>query len=381
MSVTPLHLEELLIPLLASLPAATISSEPPTALLPFLSPILRQRVQILSSLSSDPWIHLLCYNEENIPKLKASILTSKLDPHPASGLVELDWETESQVQFKRVDAETLQALVVVHSLNLAIKLVWCTNDATGNGGSSGWRIGEIESYKSQHLAWGSLSLPCAEEIFRRAEGWEASNSSKVPLAQAVEAETEVDDDKYWAQYEKTSAQSCTGTPAHGSQQSSPLGSPSKDEAYYARYASIQPALDNDGPTEAHALDIIEGALSPEHPANGLGLHLSQTAGISQVHHSDEAPAVTTGESLIPNTTIPIQCSRRGSDISSQRKSTFGELSLPSHSSLDSKSAVKLHISTSLRSLFRLACATELEGEFDQIVRSELDALNRINHPN
>ena len=58
-------------PLLPALGPATVSATPPQAILPLLSPILRQRVQLLSSsdATADPWIRLLCRDPANVARL------------------------------------------------------------------------------------------------------------------------------------------------------------------------------------------------------------------------------------------------------------------------------------------------------------------------
>ncbi|KAL9032118.1 MAG: hypothetical protein Q9180_006688, partial [Flavoplaca navasiana] len=65
MSIPPPAAETLLPPLLACLPTAFASTRPPPALLPLLSPILRQRVQLLSGSTSSPsdsWLTKLTWD-------------------------------------------------------------------------------------------------------------------------------------------------------------------------------------------------------------------------------------------------------------------------------------------------------------------------------
>src|SRR5271169_3321698 len=114
--------------LLASLPAAAVSSQPPTALLPLLSPILRQRVQLLSAATEDPWLPLLCYDPEKASKLSAIAQSDIFEPHPVSGEVEVDWNSEVETRFRRVDEETFEAYVSLREFELSVKLLWCTGD-------------------------------------------------------------------------------------------------------------------------------------------------------------------------------------------------------------------------------------------------------------
>jgi len=131
----------ILAPLLTSLPGDSVSNKPPAAVLPVLSPILRQRVQLLSSSSNEPWIRLLSYDTAKAAKLPGVVQTERLEPHPASGEIEMDWDSEIKLQYRRVDAETLQALAVLEELELFFRLVYCTGDQEGGG--DGWRVGEV----------------------------------------------------------------------------------------------------------------------------------------------------------------------------------------------------------------------------------------------
>ncbi len=56
--------------------------QPGPAVLPILSPILRQRVQLLSSGSNDPWIRLLTYDISKVPRLIEIAQSGNLEPHP-----------------------------------------------------------------------------------------------------------------------------------------------------------------------------------------------------------------------------------------------------------------------------------------------------------
>lgn len=196
------QIELLLSPLLASLPAAAAAPEPPKALLPLLSPILRQRVQLLSGASSDPWLPLLCYDSSKAPQLEKAVRNERLEPHPVSGEVEVDWDAEVYVRYKRVDEETLQALVSLADLGLNVRLVWCVNDEVGGG--DGWRIGEVSVLDKAESSWGASSISAAEDLFES-----TTHTSTQHLSAATDGNTLLtpdegdDDDDYWAQYDKT----------------------------------------------------------------------------------------------------------------------------------------------------------------------------------
>lgn len=137
-AIPPPSPPELLTPLLPALTAAAASKEPADAVLPLLSPILRQRVKFLAPSSSEPWLRLLCYDTGKAAKLAEIVVNPALEPHPVSGEVEVDWDYDSETRFRRVDSETLQALVLLKELGLTFQLLYCVGDA----GRWRWVAGE-----------------------------------------------------------------------------------------------------------------------------------------------------------------------------------------------------------------------------------------------
>lgn len=130
----------LLPPLLACLPTAFVSPQPPPALLPLLSPILRQRLQILTSVSTSPdesWLKLLCWDNAKAERLQSIVENTTFEPHPVSGEIELT--DDMPATYKRIDDETLQSLVVLPEYSLAVIYLWCPDDEHGRG----WRVAEL----------------------------------------------------------------------------------------------------------------------------------------------------------------------------------------------------------------------------------------------
>ncbi|KAF7876925.1 uncharacterized protein EAF02_008145 [Botrytis sinoallii] len=297
--------EQLLSPLLASLPAASVSPQPPTALLPLLSPILRQRVQILSSTSNEPWLPLLCYDDSNVSKLQQAIKNDRLEAHPVSGEVEVDWESEVEIQYRRLDEETLQALVVLRDLALSARLV--------------------------------LS---SQVVSNAAKDTEAEND---------------DDDDYWAQYDNTPAR--TPAPKHSPAPHSMQNvsrSADDEDSYYATYADVQPAMDSHDPDEA-AQNGTYRRTSP-HEAKPWS---ESSSGI--INEGDYVEVVQP---------------RPGSRTSSSGSETVAKLEKRAHAREQSEVGIKQHISTSVKSLYRLAKVSGIErAEFDRLIRTELDCLS------
>jgi len=403
--ILPPRTEQILAPLLASLPAATISPSPPTALLPILSPILRQRVQILSSTASEPWLPLLCYDTANASKLESVVKNEAFEPHPVSGEVELDWDSV-QSRYKRIDEETLQCLISIPDIELAVKLIWCVNDEMGGG--DGWRIGEVNVLDTESKeTWGQSTVPDAERAFETARtqnhtqntngnhlsAYNRTNGTNSLLT--PEAEEEEDDDDYWAQYDNTPAR--TPAPKHSpapqaiavDRREDQPPSAEEEASYYAQYASVQPAMDNHDPDEAEQNGAIESSLGKDEITTELQQHLSHqnahpelhdtSAAWSEGHPDDPALYHKRNSSQSPHEIEGLAHPRPGSSTGSTGSDTVAKLekrALDHAVREQSEVGIKQHIGTSVKSLYRLARVAGIErGEFERIVRTELDCLS------
>ncbi|KAF7859720.1 hypothetical protein EAF04_008799 [Stromatinia cepivora] len=376
-TITTSKVEQLLAPLLASLPAASVSPQPPTALLPLLSPILRQRVQILSSTSDEPWLPLLCYDASNISKLEQAIRNDRLEAHPVSGEVEVDWESEVEIQYRRIDEETLQALVILRDLSLTVQLVWCVGDELGGG--DGWRIGEVGAYDPENQGWGKKDIASAETAFisgtpqlsTQASGTLSNVSNG---AKDTEAE-DGDDDDYWAQYDNTPSR--TPAPKHSpAPQSMQNSSKSADdeESYYAQYADVQPAMDNHDPDEAAQNGTVETSLGQDDQITStLQQNLQNHTPSHEVKpwDSESSSAIMNGGEY-----VEVVQPRPGSRTSSSGSETVAKLEKRAEAREQNEIGIKQHISTSVKSLYRLAKVAGIErAEFDRLIRTELDCLS------
>jgi hypothetical protein len=369
----PSNLDSLLSPLLASLPTASISPSPPTALLPLLSPILRQRVQILSSASQDPWLPLLTYNETDAPKLEKVVNNSRFEPHPVSNEVEVDWESEVEVGYKRVDEETLHALVKLREFELGVKCVWCVNDEAGGG--DGWRIGEVlvlEEEKDEE--WEVRSIELAEAGFASTNR-NATQISKVPVSKKEEEEEE--DDDYWAQYDNTPAQTPGPNDTRHNRSSNANvrngnGATDEDE-YYAQYASVQPAMDNHDPDEAQENGHVESSLGKEEVTSHYQAQLSSQHESELRKDSEAWGEAQKVEDLVLHPR-PSSSQSSGSDTVAKLE----KLAQDGNNRESSELGIKQHIGTSVKSLWRLAKVVGMEREeFERIVRTELDLLGMM----
>lgn len=322
-------------PLLATLPAAAVSPQPPTALLPLLSPILRQRVQLLASPGSGPWLSLLCYDASQFLKLDTIAKSEKLEAHPVSGHVEVDWEYDVEVQYKRLDEETLQALVVFQELGLTAKLLWCVGDVEGGG--DGWRIGAVSVQEGENT-WGSKSIGAAEAEYNVASEKEDAGNEGTP--------EEDDDDDYWAQYDTT-----PGTTPAPKLSPAPVGDGNQDEdSYYAQYASVQPAMDNHDPDEDNG---VESSLGKDEVASIYGNGSAGLQGGDELHSTSNVWSDADLDSYQQD---------RGdrTDIleprprSSGSDTTVENLERKAEYESNSEVGIKQHIGTTIKSLYRLA---------------------------
>lgn len=373
-AIHPPAARELLAPLLGSLPAAAIASEPPTALLPLLSPILRQRVQLLSASIKEPWLSLLCYDHSKTAKLEQAVKNEALEPHPVSGEVEVDWDYDVDISYRRVDQETLQALISLRELGLNVKLVWCVGDELGGG--DGWRIGEVGVPDGSETSWGQKTIADAEE----------ASKTKVPEIPHITngnsnlvVQEDDNDDDYWAQYDNTPSR----TPAQNSPAPPTLANGSQslpdEDAYYAQYAGVQAAMDNHDPDEARQNGNIESSLGKDEITAELQQTLSSppdvTPGALAWSSSNvrEAAPYTNGISetlLHPRPASSTGSS--GSDTVAKLEKRAAANALRDQNEL----GIKQHISTSMKSLYRLAKVSGIDREeFERLVTTELECLS------
>ncbi|KAI9798905.1 MAG: hypothetical protein M1833_004408 [Piccolia ochrophora] len=347
------------------------SPRPPPALLPLLSPILRQRVQLLSTTSStsDSWLPLLCWNEALGTRLSEIIENSNFEPHPVSGEVEL--KDPDQILYRRVDEETLQAKLDLEDSSLTAIYIWCPND--DEHGSNGWRLSELRPFEAENprdQTWySSISAandhPGSSEAVSplerpTAQSQIASNGGSAPPEQRdARNDDEDDDDAYWRQYDNASSQQ---TPAKSRSPAPPttrrdtkgrrdpaISSMSAEQKYYAQYESVQPALDPDEPSSVSPSEARNAKQPTKFPPTAF-----------------EPQPLTS--------TPPVKNPRRLS--SSPPSSPVQRMEASAVTQSAAEAGIKTHVSASLKSLFRLARAAGIERvEFERLVSRELEVLN------
>ena len=374
--ITPPAPQRLLPPLLACLPTACASPHPPPALLPLLSPILRQRVQYLSTTAStsDSWLPLLCWDTHQARKLAGISKNEAFEPHPASGEVEIPDVRE--IRYRRLDTETFHAQIVLTDVDLALSYLWCKVESEDETGA--WRLAELSPISTSlenDTWWQSIS-----EANRRCEENQYTidgNIKETILTVNDKAHgngEEEDEDNYWASYDKTPGKTATvpkqqnlANAAHDG------GAINSDANYYARYADTQPALDNDDPSEHYTAggeSILRGDTVASAFARPRENPLSPTPITFPEHVLDHKQHVDS----------PMLEHPRPASSASSGSVTVDRLEASAKNHFMAEQAIHSHISTSFKSLFRLARNSGMERiEFVRRIQAELETLPMIDH--
>ncbi|KAF2806838.1 uncharacterized protein BDZ99DRAFT_465610 [Mytilinidion resinicola] len=383
---------DLLPPLLACLPTAFASSKPPPALLPLLSPILRQRVQLLSS---ESWLPLLCWDAHAASKLPGIVEEIQLEPHPVSGEIEL--RDPEAILYRRLDPETLHVRLVLDEFKLLPTYLWCTGD------DKGWRLAELRGIEDGEdgARWFESIAEANEDAgpsFTRkapqANGTTNGHHTASAPAQTQGNDAEDDDDDYWASYDRTPG---GVTPAQKRSPAPPPASsrvqlPSQSELaeleYFARYAAeVQPALDAHDPDEEGLVagestlkgGEFSGAARP--PPREPETEPAETTNPGPRGYDSSFPPPYTANGIALEHAEHENPWDEGSALNHPRPASAGSsssverLEREAEASTQAEMAIKQHISTDMKSLFRLARAAGIEREeFERIIKRELEVL-------
>ena len=387
--IGPHELRDLILPILACLPTAFLAPRPPPALLPLLSPILRQRIHLHTSAisqstespSSGTWLRLLTWSNDRAQNLADIVSRLQLEPHPVSGEIELFGDGTDQdagrLWYRQLDEETLQARCDVKEYELGFTYVWCTNDTGGvgleNGLSEepkdGWRVAELvpldgeESLEDQ--GW-QADIGAAERAGRDTFRGPVEPNIDPPSSNQLSTSANEEDD-YWASYDRTPGK---GTPA--ATRTASVGNAFGDQgeseqAYFARYAQVQPDADagdthGDISTRSGAVQSCDQISAyPENPDFTDFMKLNQA-----IEQPSDISTPTT-----QRRTLDITESNLSRPTESLRRSTSGTPAV-------AETSVKQHISTEIKSLFRLAHGVGIEREeFTDLVQRELDVLGLV----
>lgn len=370
----------LLPPILACLPTAFASPRPPPALLSLLSPILRQRLGYISS--SDNWLKLLCWDSSKSDALWEQVEEATFEPHPSSGEIEVG--DVSSIKYKRFDEETLRAQLSLSEWPFTPIFLWCPNSDS----DSGWQLAELLPSPNLDPSW-SESISHANDSAKErimTEALRAAESQPQPTQQRATSTLSVpkEEDDYWAQYDQSPGR----TPAR--KPSVPLDqhpSQSNEADYYARYTSVQPAMDNHDPDEEMADgEQIESTLNGHAHQHQQAQHpLSKTYSPSLPQQEEQSQK----EVLHPLPSNPSPPSDSSSAVISHLESAAEHYNNPAtvtatndnnkinnnHHESPSEIGIRQHVSTSIKSLYRLAASVGISGsDFRDMLDREVEGL-------
>ena len=385
---------ELLPPLLACLPTSFLSSRPPPALLPLLSPVLRQRLNYLSSGSngSDGWLPLLSWDSQRAANLPEAVERMDLEPHPVSG--ELELNDVRPAKYRRLDQETLHSRLEVEQFDLLPIYVWCEQDEHGGTGA-GWKLAELRSLEDEDdgTEWFDSPSAANDAAASRASTL-PSRSSHLTVGSAQsygQAEEEDDDDDYWASYDRTPGRTpaLKHSPAPRQQPSvfqtaTPPYSRSEMD-YYSRYGTeVQPAMDSHDPDEATE-GFGESSLNGDSLVHARSIPVEDGHELVLTSHSGEEKAPldaaidsALNQSLPAEISMPRPISQSSSNSGVNRLEERAADMSSNYQSDRALLGVKQHISTDIKSLFRLAKTAGMNRrEFKRVIRTELEVLSLL----
>jgi hypothetical protein len=356
-------------------------------LLPLLSPILRQRLQLLAS---DDWLSLLSWDREAGSRLPQVIEKIEVEPHPASGEIEV--EEPDQILYRRSDPETLHSRLELGEFGLLPTYLWCTGGESG----SRWLLAELRGMEDADdgTEWFATMGEANEAGFRR-KAVKSNRATQQPATLQPEPsqQEDEDDDAYWAAYDRTPGRTpqLKRSPAPMTNSRTQIGPTQSELEYFARYASeVQPALDAHDPDE-------ENPATGESTLNGNTLSYTREPQTEPLETSNLGPHGY--DSSMPPAFSPDKTNGIGSNgtdaaehVENIGQDDFSALNHPRPSSSASTNsverlerqaenysqaeiAIKQHISTDIKSLFRLAKASGIDREeFERIIKRELDVL-------
>ncbi|KAG8530844.1 uncharacterized protein KY384_004201 [Bacidia gigantensis] len=373
--IPPPDPRSLLPPLLACLPISFVSPRPPPALLPLLSPILQQRLQLLatSTSPSGSWLPLLCWDAELAQQVVDIVSDSDVfELHPTSGEIEIG--SVEPLRYKRLDEETLQCRIAAPDTGLAVITLWYAPNQDGE--SNTWRIAEVrplhDNVDAGQEDW-SPSMTEAEERCREKafdEAIEKDQRGGQLRVQGAPNLAATDEDDYWSQYDKTPHR--TPGPGPGPQVEAREGSRQNGHTrtmseadYFQRYAGIQPDMDSDDPSqdrEAFGDSTLHGnALSASYGNESTNTEQSAP----QLERSLNEPPLT----ISTHPTVALQ--RFDSNTVPRLESSADKQS-------EATPMIRQHVSTSIKSLYRLCQGSGMDrSEFGDLVRTELETLSIV----
>ena len=319
-----------------------------------------------------------------------------------SGEIELD-DIES-IKYRRLDDETLQCRLDAAQFRLAPVYVWCESDEHGGTGP-GWKLTELRALEDVEdgTAWFNSVEEANDAANTRSIEVPATSNGTAPAQQPAQQQAEdddSDDDGYWAAYDQTPGPSQKPSPKPPANAAAPQPIDStRDRSrseleYFARYgAEVQPALDAHDPDEDHpelGQSTLNGTTQrpvstqqrPSPPKTepqednraAWEKALHPYARASDAHDSAFATSTDLPSTQDLDITAPRPISPTSSHSSVEHlESRAAEMSKPTTSHIEN--AVRQHISTQVKSLWRLANGAGLDREeFERVIGLEVQCI-------
>ncbi|KAL8799721.1 MAG: hypothetical protein Q9223_007357 [Gallowayella weberi] len=380
MSIPPPAPHTLLRPLLACLPTAFASTRPPPALLPLLSPILRQRVQLLSDSATSPknsWLTKLSWDPTKAEGLVSLVESEAFELHPISN--EIEFDDVKTVGYRRLDEETMQSRIDIRDLGLTVIYLWCIGDTEGGG--DGWRAAEVLPLDDQctvSAIWKTSTQEADEACTRDKPSTSTTETKTFSTApngiRSISAVDEDDDDDYWAQYDAAPSSTPGPNPSPGPQGTPKVtrhGRAMSDAEYFGQYSHVQPDMDNDDP-------------SVDRSAIGESSLHGNTIALTTTHQSKPQPlpsAIFGQEDGIeapqPSYTAATERARTTatSDARSATSPAVEKLEGSAMMQSQTELAVRQHVASTMKSLYRLSRSTGMAmGDFEKVIHMEVEIL-------
>ncbi|KAF3923038.1 hypothetical protein ABW20_dc0104468 [Dactylellina cionopaga] len=401
LSIPSPSLTDLLPPFLSHIPASFASPKPPPSLPPLLTPLTRSRLTHLSfniTSSDSSWLSLLTWS-----------------PNPSDGqslhehLSSQDYYFLHQTPspntfhckgFRRLDAETLQSLISIPEIELLVLYQFTTDDLLSESGDIGnaWKVHDVRLADDEEALLPAgifhASIEAAEEEFRTNP--RASSSSIVASgntgASAVE---EDDDDDYWGRYGEEDTESSAGDhhdhpAATVSQQHSPVqiaasvlarrmlqedNEDREEDEYFARYANVEAVLDK----PSSETTAVPASASREVDRRDSVSTAQTSTSVTFDHHNLSTPltAFTNPSTKVSPIVTTISQPQQQSQMWENRK-VVADLEDAAAVHTQGEVAIQQHISTSIKSLYRLWKAGGMDGEeFGRFLEREVEVLKVV----
>lgn len=311
----------------------------------------------------ETWLALLTWSATAGPKLSAHLATQDFTPHPSSGELEVG-ETNLK-GFQRQDKETIRTCVELLELDVEVTYIWIGNDPDGE--KDGWKIQDVRlTEDSEEQKWYPTVGEADQAFYNQSAAYTApvvptAAFASAPQQAAVADEDEGEDDDYWDMYDRTPAR----TPMVPQKQEAP-----SEDSYYARYGDVQPALEPE-PSSATSSNPITIPLNTQ-SYSPLSTTTVNTASTTPPMASS-SPFMTRKDENTSITHAPRPISVASSSSSTRESIARLEESAALH--MQSEVGVKQHISTTIKSLYRLSKAAGIQrDEFERMLQTEVAVL-------